>query len=293
MGAWGSGLYENDTTCDVRNFYMDLLRDQLSNQEAYDKTLEEFQECIGYDDDEPLLWFALAETQWKVGRLMPEVKAKALEWIEKGGGISLWEESTSGTAGWMKTLAKLKDKLGSPMRAEKRFMKLELNPWDTNDVYAYQFHKEVSKKSGLLGKYILIQKIGEFPYRERKKIHMEIHFIDHVFDELPSLEDVNKYRILPTDPLYHWESTRPFTMHTGIFLLGSREYPKKYLTHLGNIQGPPHKTIKPRFSMSWHDIEDRLIELRSVWRDKKYEVKEDGTYSYDRNQHYDRNRHDK
>jgi hypothetical protein len=46
---------------------------------------------------------------------MPEVKEKALMWIAKGGGLSLWAESKNGGAGWKKTLEKLKDILESPM----------------------------------------------------------------------------------------------------------------------------------------------------------------------------------
>ena len=88
MGAWQSSLYGNDTTCDVRDAYMDCLKEQLSNQEAFEKIFEEYEELIGDEYEEPLFWFALAETQWKVGRLTENVKERALEWIEKDGGKS-------------------------------------------------------------------------------------------------------------------------------------------------------------------------------------------------------------
>ena len=92
MGTWNAGLFSNDTTCDVKDTYMDLLKKQFSNQEAYQKTYDEYEELIG-TDEEPLFWYALADTQWNVGRLMPEVKAIALKYIEKKGGIDLWEDS--------------------------------------------------------------------------------------------------------------------------------------------------------------------------------------------------------
>jgi len=145
MGAWGSGLYANDTTCDVRDTYMRFLQEQLSNTEAYEKTLTKFDECLQDPDDAPLFWFALADSQWKVGRLLPEVKVNALEWISKEGGLSLWEESASGGAGWSKTLSKLKEKLESEQPKEKRIrkpVKIESNLWNDGDVYAYLFHKE-------------------------------------------------------------------------------------------------------------------------------------------------------
>ena len=111
MGAWGSGLYANDTTCDVRNTYMKFLQEQISNDEAYKKILEKFSEYLDDEDEAPLFWFALADTQWKAGRLRSDVKANALAWIEKGGGMALWEESARGDAGWQKTLNKLRAKL--------------------------------------------------------------------------------------------------------------------------------------------------------------------------------------
>jgi len=63
MGAWGTSLYANDTTCDVRDTYMNFLQDQLSNQEAYKKTLEKLSDYILDPDEAPLFWYALTDTQ--------------------------------------------------------------------------------------------------------------------------------------------------------------------------------------------------------------------------------------
>ena len=92
MGTWGSGLYSNDSTVDVKEIYMQFLQQQFSNEEAYEKTKQDCYEYFG-TDIEPLFWYALADTQWELGRLLPEVKSKALEWIEKKGGIDVWESA--------------------------------------------------------------------------------------------------------------------------------------------------------------------------------------------------------
>ncbi len=76
MGAWGSSLYANDVICDVRDTCIKFLQNQLGNIEVYNLTMETFKEYID-DEDEPLLWYALADTQWNMGRLMPKVKEKA------------------------------------------------------------------------------------------------------------------------------------------------------------------------------------------------------------------------
>jgi len=200
MGAWGSSLYSNDTACDVREVYMELLREQLTNEEAYQETLERFRDYIGDPDEEPLFWFALAETQWKVGRLTSDVKLKALSWIEKGGGITLWKENGNGGAGWQKTLDKLREKLETEQPKEKKVRKptiINQNPWNMGDVYAYQFNTEESRTHKAYGKYMILQKMGEDPYSSEEDLVMRVHVFDKLFDEVPMLSDLEGVRLLP------------------------------------------------------------------------------------------------
>jgi len=183
---------------------MFLLQDGLSNEETYKKILEKFHEVIG-SDEEPLLWFALAETQWKVGRLTPDVKEKALYWIEQKGGLELWQEDGGTGVGWLRTLDKLKQKLESPMSCEKKIKPPEIvdnNPWALNDIYAYQFNKKVSEKDGTFGKYMILQKIGEGKStfcRPSESLLMRIQIYDKIFDELPTLDDIEGLRLMPLD----------------------------------------------------------------------------------------------
>jgi len=296
MGAWSSSLYGNDTTCDVRDTYMLFLKDQLSNDEAYQKTLEKFQEIIG-SDEEPLLWFALAETQWKVGRLISEVKGKALDWIEGKGGLESWLEYGGNGKGWLKTLEKLQQKLESPMPLEKKIRKpedLDMNPWALYDVYAYQFNKKISEENGVLGKYIIIQKIGQEDYWNGATMRIQIY--DRIFDEKPTLEDLQGLRILPLDfpsrfcslkdavvngttkekePI--WMNT--IWMNTFMILYKKSEYPKKHLTFLGNTKGLPN-TIEVKRVLSWFDIETWLYKFYMSWQGIEYDTVGDGEYDY-------------
>jgi len=50
MGTWSSSLYGNDTTSDVKDTYTGFLLDQLSNQEALEKALEDFEDLIGDEE---------------------------------------------------------------------------------------------------------------------------------------------------------------------------------------------------------------------------------------------------
>ena len=76
MGYWGSGLYANDTGMDVRDTYMDLLQDGMDDETAWNTMLKKFSEYIN-TDEEALFWYAAADTQWRLGRLRPEVRDKA------------------------------------------------------------------------------------------------------------------------------------------------------------------------------------------------------------------------
>lgn len=61
---------------------MDLLRRGNSNEESLKKLNGKDGDCIGIEEEEPLFWYALADTLWNYGRLTPEVKEKALYFLD-------------------------------------------------------------------------------------------------------------------------------------------------------------------------------------------------------------------
>lgn len=91
MGAWGTGLYSDDTTCDVRDDYVANLKQGLSDQESYESILRRYSSLVKDRQIACLVYFALADTAWKYGRLDDGLKAAALALIEEGGDIGVWE----------------------------------------------------------------------------------------------------------------------------------------------------------------------------------------------------------
>lgn len=89
MGAWGARLYENDTALDIKDRFADL-RKGKTVQQITNELIEEY--TCELDDVfcAPVFWFALADTQWNLGRLLPEVKEQALAWLDKGGDLAVW-----------------------------------------------------------------------------------------------------------------------------------------------------------------------------------------------------------
>ena len=164
MGAWGTSLYANDTTCDIRGVYVDMLRRGKTNEEVTQKLIEDNQDIMGDVEEEPLFWFALADTQWNYGRLLSEVKEKALYFLSQDDELERWRESgEKQLKAWINTRDHLKEKLLSPQPPEKKVSKYRLYQckWKLGDVFAYRFSSEFSKEKGFYGQYVIFRKVSE------------------------------------------------------------------------------------------------------------------------------------
>ncbi len=91
MGAWGTAIFSDDTSSDIRTEYRELIEDNVPDDEATNRIMSAYAHLD--DEEEHLLWLALAAAQSQVGRLDPDVKAKALDVIESGRGLQLWVEA--------------------------------------------------------------------------------------------------------------------------------------------------------------------------------------------------------
>ncbi len=162
MGAWGAGLYQDDVTCDVREDYLDRLRIGYTNVEATQDVINQNIDSIEDEEDGPLFWFALADTQWKYGRLLPEVRDVALKYIESGQDLKRWEESKSLYNKRKKVLEDLREKLNSAQPLEKKVRKLKIHKatWKVGDVLLYKIKDEQFKDNKWYQKYVVFKVIG-------------------------------------------------------------------------------------------------------------------------------------
>jgi hypothetical protein len=181
MGAWGTGLYSDDVAQDVKFLYKELLMVGLSNEEATQKLIKDSQWLINDMYDGPVFWFVLADTQWKLGRLLPKVKEKAIQYILDGEHLKIWfEENPKLGLKRKEVLDKLVNQLNSPMPETKKIStyKYYRNDWKLGDTYAYQLNGDFAKENGLDGRYIIIHKIGD--HEERKGTDKDVFPIIHM-----------------------------------------------------------------------------------------------------------------
>ena len=168
MGAWGVGLYRDDVTCDVRSDYVNRLKVGLSNIDATKDLIELNLDFIEDPDDGPLFWLALADTQWKYGRLLPEIKEIALEYIRSCTDLEKWKENKKQYEKRKKVLDELEERLNSPMPPEKKVSKLVIRKakWKIGDVLLYRINNadiikhEIVTNSKWNHKYVMFRVIG-------------------------------------------------------------------------------------------------------------------------------------
>lgn len=137
MGAWGPAIFSDDTACDIRGDYKDLLGDGLTPSEATNRILLEWKDSLDDSDDRSVVWLALAATQWKLGRLEERVKQKAVEVINSGCGLECWEGKDREKR--RVVLEKLRDQLYSPQPEPKKVRKRFRDhcEWEVGEIISY------------------------------------------------------------------------------------------------------------------------------------------------------------
>ena len=141
MGAWGTGVFSDDVACDVRDQYRELIGDGLDGPRATDQVLDEWAEALDDPDDGPVIWLALAATQWRVGRLEERVQQRAIDIITSGQDVHRWE-SPADRRNRAKALDKLHTQLVSPQRAPVKVRPplRTTTPLRTGDAATYTRH---------------------------------------------------------------------------------------------------------------------------------------------------------
>src|SRR5689334_12558401 len=120
MGAWGPGLFSDDLACDVRGTYRELLEDGIDDDLAVTETLSRYTSALDDAITEPVVVLALAVTASKVGRLSPELKARAVRLLDDGRGLNGWEQDARLRRRRVASLAKARAQLDGAQPPRRR-----------------------------------------------------------------------------------------------------------------------------------------------------------------------------
>ncbi len=115
MGAWGPGLYSDDTACEVRDEFKARLEEGLTHAEAEQSLLDRFADLLHDHQVACLVYFALADTEWRHGCLSPHVKQRAEALLAEGGDVAAWKtDSPASARARSRALALLRVRLATP-----------------------------------------------------------------------------------------------------------------------------------------------------------------------------------
>ena len=153
MGAWGTGLYSDDTACEVRDDYKDILGDGISEPDATIRLIEQWKSDLPDPDTAPVFWLVLADVQWNLGRLQERVKREAIIVVENGSDLARWIPDKKLETKRKAVLERLRQKLETAQPPEKKVKKryVDSTDWNLGDIYSLQLKS---------GKLVLLHVIG-------------------------------------------------------------------------------------------------------------------------------------
>lgn len=160
MASWGTKLYQSDVAEMVRDDYKNKLRSGKSDREVLEEMLMEYQNEMNDEEDKFDFWPALADTMWKYGRLIPEIRDVCLSIIAATHEDIRWETEKD-KAKRQKEMQILEEKLLSEMPAKKKVSvhKPYVCDWKEREVYSMQIEDD-GKDGKYNGCYIIIYVVG-------------------------------------------------------------------------------------------------------------------------------------
>ena len=285
MGTWGTSLYANDSTCDIRGDYKDKLRRGKTNEQATKELIEANQDIMGDNEEEPLFWFALADTQWNYGRLLPEVKEKALFYLSDDRELERWQESGDKQLNaWKKTREALKEKLESPQPPVKKVSKYRLYrcKWNLGDVFAYHFTGDYSKEKGFGGKYAVFRKVSEDTWWPGHIVPV-VQAYKWIGDDIPTIDKLSDFELLPAffvPNAFKKFPNKKIEYNFKLLSTSEKAIAKENLIFLGNLPGDDlipfkgHEYWTGYYAVGWDSsgyntkLEEYIINMYLAWKDE-------------------------
>lgn len=279
MGTWGVKLYSSDLALDIKDEYIDQLKKGIASEVVTNELIRQYEDELSDESEAAEFWFALADTQWKYGRLIPYVKERALEYLRKDEHLQQWKEvGEREYQARIKVLDELKNRLLSQMPPEKKISvpRLYKCEWKFGDVFAYRFDSEHSKEKGFYGKYILMRKVNEDSWYPGHVIPV-VHVYKWLGDEVPDIKVIEEVECLPqfyVPKVYNDIKNDKILYGLALLNTSKRIIPKKNLFYIGNIQDSEfsEKVGKERnefYHCAWKRFEEYIIKDYLTWEDIK------------------------
>ncbi|MBO4374317.1 MAG: hypothetical protein J5829_04340 [Lachnospiraceae bacterium] len=196
MGTWGMGLYDDDFACDIKDDYLQGLQVGKNNTDITNEMIQEY--CNDKDLFETILfWIVLADIQWEYGRLLPDVKERALFYLDDpelmSGLLSEYDKLYEIKKEAFKSISnKIKKKMPEPTKIRKH--RLYKCKWNIGDIFQY---KIMGKDAGIYNnRYIYFIKCGEGMWYPGH-ICPQIYVFRGIFEHELNMEELKENKVMP------------------------------------------------------------------------------------------------
>lgn len=224
MGAWGTGIFQDDTAADVRDEYRDHIGNGLSGHEATARILKNYTSSRAESDEAGVVWLALAATQWKLGRLDEETLQHALHVIDSGSDLKKWDGMKDFAARKV-ALEKLRAQITSPQPPAKKIERRVLCEcqWKVGELIALRL---------LSGKLTVLRVIGH--HTDRGGTYPVCELLDWSGEAIPSREALQMAEVKRSRPDYKHTITQ-------LMIVGIKKKAAARLEELGMRLKPAQK----------------------------------------------------
>ena len=202
MGTWGKDLYKDDYVLDIRNDYIEGLKEG-ETADKLNERLVKYYACKNSDENESLtFWIVLADVQWEYGRLAEEIKRKAVEILSNEKMFDKWAAGFGELRDARKNQGlKILEKIQSPQPKIKRISnrKSVSDNWYIGDVFQYKI------VMGDEEKYLYYVKCGE-DVVNNNLIGSEIMLYRGIYERPQKFEELIKKMFCPVYPPKYYEN---------------------------------------------------------------------------------------
>jgi Domain of unknown function (DUF4259) len=247
LGVWGTGLFSDDTACDIRNYYRELLEESVEDSAATRQTLEQFEPYLQEPDGVALIAFAV--TPSTVGRLEADVRDRALAIIDAGADLAEWErENPKLLSKRRAVLEKARAQLTGPQPARRRLRppKRRLCGLAAGDVLALALPGRVAL---LRVVRVHAHRLGETPVLEE---------LDFDGSEMPTRDAIERLGPRVNDPITFKHPLSSDTRFSG-FVNQRIDWQDAGFEKVQTIGGRPgdEQAPVPNTGLSWAELADR------------------------------------
>lgn len=193
MGHWGTAIFSNDNSADMRDSFLNLFDKGKPLSEIRIEIEKEFKEGEDLHANSNY-WLTLAALQWQVGQVDNDVKSITEKIIDEGIDLKVWQESEADNKDLTKRqneLIKLRDKLQIPNPKPRKIKKKTIP-------------KSILKKGEVFAFPLTNQNFGALVILE-EILNEDYYFVliaitDINSKEMPTIDNVLKARIVTKEP---------------------------------------------------------------------------------------------